>query len=307
MKLVTFRIARRARAHMPACSTADRRCLPDRGGAGRERDGDRRRPARRASRASAPALAAAPRYPLAEVKLRAPIRPGKVLCSGINYKGHAEENPNARMPTSPSSSPSCRARSSAPTIPVAKPPRTEQMDYEVEFSAVIGRRLFQRPRSDVMPAIFGYTLLNDISARDVQFKDNQITLGKNFAGFAPIGPCIVTADELPHPDNVALKTRLNGRTLQDGSTSDWLFPLPRLISFLSQVMPLEPGDIVTTGTPAGVGVFRKPQVFMKAGDVVEIEAEGIGVLQNADRRGIAWRRSRSGSGLSAAGSYARTI
>ena len=130
-----------------------------------------------------------------------------------------------------------------------------------------------------MPAIFGYTLLNDISARDVQFKDNQITIGKNLAGYAPIGPCIVTADELTRPDDVALKTRLNGRTLQDGSTSDWLFSLPQLISFLSGFMPLEPGDIVTTGTPAGVGAFQNPQIFMKAGDVVEIEAAGIGILR----------------------------
>ncbi len=130
-----------------------------------------------------------------------------------------------------------------------------------------------------MPAIFGYTLLNDISARDVQFKDNQITIGKNFAGFAPIGPVIVTADEMQRPDAVALKTRLNGRTLQDGSTSDWLFSLPRLIAFLSRYVPLEPGDIVSTGTPAGVGFFQKPPVFMKAGDVVEIEGEGIGVLR----------------------------
>jgi 2-keto-4-pentenoate hydratase/2-oxohepta-3-ene-1,7-dioic acid hydratase in catechol pathway len=130
-----------------------------------------------------------------------------------------------------------------------------------------------------MPAVFCYTLLNDISARDVQFKDHQLTIGKNFAGFAPIGPSIVTADELTHPDNVALKTRLNGRTMQDGNTSDWLFTLPRLISFLSHYVPLEAGDIVTTGTPAGVGIFRKPPVFMQAGDVVEIEAEGIGVLR----------------------------
>jgi 2-keto-4-pentenoate hydratase/2-oxohepta-3-ene-1,7-dioic acid hydratase in catechol pathway len=130
-----------------------------------------------------------------------------------------------------------------------------------------------------MPAIFGYTLLNDISARDVQFKDNQITIGKNFAGFAPIGPSIVTADELSRPDAVALKTRLNGRLLQNGSTSDWLFSLPRLISFLSHYVPLEPGDLVSTGTPAGVGAFQKPQIFMKAGDVVEIEAAGIGVLR----------------------------
>ena len=135
-----------------------------------------------------------------------------------------------------------------------------------------------------MASIFGYTLLNDVSARDVQFKDAQITLGKNFNRFAPIGPCIVTTDELTAPDKVHLVTRLNGKTMQNGNTSDWLFPLPRLLSFLSQVMVLEPGDIVTTGTPAGVGFFKKPQVFMKAGDVVEIEGEGIGVLRNRDCR-----------------------
>ncbi|MEO5756334.1 MAG: fumarylacetoacetate hydrolase family protein [Mesorhizobium sp.] len=224
-------------------------------------------------------LAKAPRYALADVTLEAPIRPGKVLCSGINYKGHAEENPNAKMPTEPFFFTKLPTSVVGPDVPVEKPVRTEQMDYEVEFSAVIGKRLHKAKEADVMPAIFGYTLLNDISARDVQFKDNQITIGKNFAGFAPIGPCIVTSDAMPHPDNVALKTRLNGKTLQDGSTSDWLFSLPLLISFLSQYIPLEPGDIVSTGTPAGVGIFQKPPIFMKAGDVVEIEADGIGILR----------------------------
>jgi 2,4-didehydro-3-deoxy-L-rhamnonate hydrolase len=224
-------------------------------------------------------LGKAPRYALADVRLEAPIRPGKVLCSGINYKGHAEENPNAKMPTEPFFFAKLPSSVVGPDVPVVKPERTEQMDYEVEFSAVIGKSLHKAAEGDVMPAIFGYTLLNDISARDVQFKDNQITIGKNFAGFAPIGPCIVTANEMTRPDNVVLKTRLNGRTLQDGNTSDWLFPLPRLISFLSHYVPLEPGDVVSTGTPAGVGVFRKPQVFMTAGDVVEIEAEGIGILR----------------------------
>jgi 2,4-diketo-3-deoxy-L-fuconate hydrolase len=224
-------------------------------------------------------LAKAPRYALSDIKLEAPVRPGKVLCSGINYKGHALENPNAKMPTEPFFFAKLPSSVVGPDTPVEKTDRTSQMDYEVEFSAVIGKRLFKAREADVMPAIFGYTLLNDISARDVQFKDNQITIGKNLAGYAPIGPAIVTADELTRPDNVALKTRLNGRTLQDGSTADWLFPLPQLISFLSSFMPLEPGDIVTTGTPAGVGVFQNPQVFMKAGDVVEIEAAGIGVLR----------------------------
>ena len=224
-------------------------------------------------------LAKAPRYALSDVKLEAPVRPGKVLCSGINYKGHALENPNAKMPTEPFFFAKLPSSVVGPDTPVEKTDRTSQMDYEVEFAAVIGKRLYKAGEADVMPAIFGYTLLNDISARDVQFKDNQITIGKNLAGYAPIGPCIVTADELTRPDNVALKTRLNGRTLQDGSTSDWLFSLPRLISFLSGFMPLEPGDIVTTGTPAGVGAFQNPQIFMKAGDVVEIEAAGIGILR----------------------------
>ena len=226
------------------------------------------------------ALGSAPRFALADVTLEAPVRPGKVLCSGINYKGHAAENPNAKMPTEPFFFAKLPSSVVGPEAPVAKPPETEQMDYEVEFAAVIGKPLHKAGEADVMPAIFGYTLLNDVSARDVQFKDNQITIGKNFAGFAPIGPCIVTTDEMTAPDRVALKTRLNGRTLQDGSTSDWLFSLPRLISFLSRFVPLEPGDIVSTGTPAGVGIFQKPPVFMKAGDVVEIEAEGIGVLRN---------------------------
>ncbi|PBB40347.1 5-carboxymethyl-2-hydroxymuconate delta-isomerase [Mesorhizobium sp. WSM3866] len=225
-------------------------------------------------------LAKAPRYALADTILEAPIRPGKVLCSGINYKGHAEENPNAKMPTEPFFFAKLPSSVVGPDVRVEKPVRTEQMDYEVEFTAVIGKPLHKASEADVMPAIFGYTLLNDISARDVQFKDNQITIGKNFAGFAPIGPCIVTTDELTRPDDVALKTRLNGKLLQNGSTSDWLFSLPRLISFLSHYVPLEPGDLVSTGTPAGVGAFQKPQIFMKAGDVVEIEAAGIGVLRS---------------------------
>ena len=217
---------------------------------------------------------------LSRTKLLMPVRPGKVLCCGINYASHAHENPNAKMPSEPFFFAKLPSSIAGPGDSIEAPPMSKQVDYEVEFGVVIGRRLSRAKESEVMPALFGYTLLNDVSARDVQFKDNQITIGKNFNGFAPLGPCIVTTDELTKPDSVRLMTRLNGKTMQDGNTSDWLFPLPRLISFLSQVMVLEPGDIVTTGTPAGVGYFRKPQVFMKRGDVVEIEAEGIGVLQN---------------------------
>jgi 2-keto-4-pentenoate hydratase/2-oxohepta-3-ene-1,7-dioic acid hydratase in catechol pathway len=212
--------------------------------------------------------------------LAPPIRPGKILCSGINYKGHALENPNAKMPTEPFFFAKLPTSVVGPDDAIVHPERTGQLDYEVEFAVLIGAKLNRASEDEVMPALFGYTLLNDVSARDVQFKDNQITLGKNFDGFAPIGPCIATASALTRPDAVRLRTRLNGRTLQDGSTSDWLFPLPRLIGFLSHVMTLEPGDVVSTGTPAGVGLFQRPPVFMKPGDVVEIEAEGIGILRN---------------------------
>ena len=217
---------------------------------------------------------------LADAKLLAPIRPGKVLCCGINYASHAGENPNAKMPTEPFFFAKMPSSIAGPEDSIEAPPMSKQIDYEVEFSAVIGKRLSRAAESDVMPALFGYTLLNDVSARDVQFKDSQITIGKNFNRFAPIGPCIVTTDELTHPGAVRLVTRLNGKTVQDGNTSEWLFSLPRVISFLSQVMTLEPGDIVTTGTPAGVGYFRKPQLFMKPGDTIEIEAEEIGLLRN---------------------------
>ena len=225
------------------------------------------------------ALPKAGRQPLAKVRLLAPVVPGKILCSGVNYKAHALENPKAVMPSEPFFFTKLPSSVCGPDADVARPARVAQMDYEVEFSAVIGKRLFNATEADVMPAIFGYTLLNDLSARDVQFKENQITLGKNFAGFAPIGPCIVTTDELTDPTSVGLTTHVNGRKLQDGSTSDWLFSLPRLISFLSGVMPLEPGDIVTTGTPAGVGIFQNPPVFLHEGDVVEIAATGIGTLR----------------------------
>jgi 2-keto-4-pentenoate hydratase/2-oxohepta-3-ene-1,7-dioic acid hydratase in catechol pathway len=122
--------------------------------------------------------------------------------------------------------------------------------------------------------------LVDVSARDVQFKDNQITLGKNFDTFAPLGPCIVTRDEMPDPDRHGLRTLLNGNVMQHGTTAEWVFSLPTMLSFLSRVMTLEPGDVVSTGTPAGTGFFRKPQVFLQAGDVVRLEIDGIGGLEN---------------------------
>lgn len=218
-------------------------------------------------------------YPRSMVHLEAPIRPGKVLCSGVNYQGHALEMPDAVLPTEPFFFAKLPSSITGPEAPVRRPAATRQMDYEVEFCAVIGRRLYQAREEAVMSALFGYTLMNDLSARDIQFRNNQITLGKNLPGFAPIGPAIVTADALPDPGHVRLTTRVNGVTMQDSSTADWLFPLPRLIAWLSQFMPLEAGDLIATGTPPGVGVFRNPQVFLVPGDIVEVRAEGIGVIR----------------------------
>ena len=220
-------------------------------------------------------------YAFGDVQLRAPIlHPGKVLCSGINYHSHLLENPSATLPDSPFFFAKLPNTIIGPGQPIIHPKLTKQLDYEVEFAVVIGRRLHNAPESIIMESLAGYTILHDVSARDVQFKDNQITLGKNFDSFAPIGPCIVTTDELPDVTNIRLRSYVNGQLMQDGSTSDWVFSLPRLISALSAVMTLDPGDIVSTGTPSGVGVFRKPQVFLKPGDLVVLEIEGIGRLEN---------------------------
>ena len=235
------------------------------------------------------ALAATPAATLArfshppdQVRLLAPIaRPGKILCSGINYHSHFTENPNAKLPTEPFFFAKMPSGVIGPDEPILLPKRAPAaIDYEVEFAVVIGRRLTCAAEADIMPAIFGYTILHDVSARDVQFKDSQITLGKNFDTFCSIGPCIVTVDEIPDPAALGLRSRVNGELRQNGSNRDWVFSLPRLLSELSQVMTLEPGDIVSTGTPAGVGLFRRPPAYLRTGDVVELEIDGIGVLRN---------------------------
>ena len=216
-----------------------------------------------------------------ETRLLAPIpRPGKILCSGVNYRGHLEENPGAKLPETPFFFSKLPSAVIGPGEPIVHPAATSQLDYEVELAVVIGRSLHRARESDILPSIAGYTILHDVSARDVQFKDNQITLGKNFDTFAPMGPCLVTPEEVPDPADLRLRSLVNGRVLQDSSTRDWVFPLPVLLASLSRVMTLEPGDVVSTGTPAGVGVFRKPPVFLKPGDVVALEIERVGRLEN---------------------------
>jgi 2-keto-4-pentenoate hydratase/2-oxohepta-3-ene-1,7-dioic acid hydratase in catechol pathway len=235
-------------------------------------------------RARQVAAEAAVTHALRDVRLLAPIpRPPKILCSGVNYRSHQEENPGAVLPETPGFFAKLPTAVIGPGAPIIHPKVSRQVDYEVEFAVVIGRTMRNVSEDQVMSGVFGYTILHDVSARDFQFRtprDNNITLGKNFDTFAPLGPCIVTADELADPAGLRLRTLLNGKVMQDGSTGDWLFPLPRLLSALAEVMTLEPGDIVTTGTPAGVGAFHQPPVWLKPGDTVTLEIERIGRLEN---------------------------
>ena len=221
-------------------------------------------------------------YNFGEVRVLAPIpRPGKILCAGVNYRGHLEENPDAKLPEKPFFFSKLPSVVIGPGEPIVHPKMTQQLDYEVELAVVIGQKVHRTPENEIMGCIAGYTMLNDVSARDIQFNDQQLTLGKNFDTFAPMGPCLLTADALPEPGEVRLRSFVNGRVMQDSSTADWVFPLPQLLSFLSHVMTLEPGDVVSTGTPAGVGAFQQPPVFLQPGDVVTLEIEGIGRLENS--------------------------
>ncbi len=215
-----------------------------------------------------------------KVELLAPLLPGKILCSGVNYRGHIEENPAAKFPDFPFFFAKLPSAVIGPGVPIIKPTMTAQLDYEVEFAVVLGKSIHHATPAEALDAVWGYTILHDVSARDVQFTDAQITLGKNFDTFAPIGPCLVSRDEIPDLSDVHLRTFVNGEILQDGSTSDWVFPLGELLGHLSQVMTLQAGDLITTGTPAGVGYFRSPQRFLVEGDTVVLEIEGIGRLEN---------------------------
>jgi len=220
-------------------------------------------------------------YDMAEVRVLAPIpRPGKIFCSGLNYRSHVEENPGATFLADPRFFVKVSSAVIGQGEAIRWPGEKFQVDYEVELAAVIGcsaRRLMQ---DNALRYVFGYTIFHDVTARWVQFKDKNEDMGKNFDTFAPMGPCLVTADEIPDPSKLRLSLKLNGQLMQDRTNEDWCFPLPRLLEWLTMGTTLEPGDVVTTGTPAGIGFFRKPQVFLKPGDVCELVISGIGKLVN---------------------------
>jgi 2-keto-4-pentenoate hydratase/2-oxohepta-3-ene-1,7-dioic acid hydratase in catechol pathway len=218
--------------------------------------------------------------PRADVKLGPPVpRPGKLICVGLNYRDHAAES-NMAVPKSPVTFSKYVTSVIGEHAPIALPEVSSQVDYEAELAVVIGRRAKHVPIERAWEHVLGYTNLNDVSARDLQFADGQWQRGKSCDTFAPMGPAIVTHDEVGDPHALRIRLRLNGTTLQDSSTEQLIFGIDHIVSFLSQTVTLEPGDVIATGTPPGVGFARKPPVFLKACDVVEVEVEKLGVLSN---------------------------
>ena len=225
-------------------------------------------------------------------------RPPKIICVGLNYRDHAEET-GMKIPEYPvffSKFTSCLVGAGEP---IMLPRVSEQLDYEGELAVVIGRTGRHVRESDAYAHVAGYTILNDVSVRDYQMRTSQWLIGKVFDRSTPVGPELATADEVPHPDALRLSTAVNGRTLQDSNTRNFIFSIPRVIAAISEILTLEPGDLIATGTPAGVGFARKPPVFLRDGDTVTVEIETLGRLDNpviAEPAAVRGRSGRPGAG-----------
>jgi len=224
----------------------------------------------------------APRRKLSGVTLLPPVRhPGKIICIGLNYALHAKEGNNP-IPDYPAIFLRAATTLVAPGAAMIRPKASDKFDYEAELAIVIGKRCRNVTEAQALDCVGGYSCFNEGSVRDFQRKSTQWGAGKNFDGTGAFGPEIVTPDELPPgADNLRIMTRLNGETMQDSTTGDMIFKVATIIATLSVIMTLEPGDIIATGTPSGVGYARKPPRFLTPGDTVEVEIEGIGVLRNS--------------------------
>lgn len=215
-----------------------------------------------------------------EGALGAPLRPGKIVAIGLNYLDHIRESALERPQR-----PLVFAKFPSSVIGPADAIEldgsvTSRVDWEVELAVIVGRRMRRVAERDALDHVFGYTVGNDVSARDVQFSESQWVRGKSFDTFCPLGPVVVTAEEIPDPQRLALRTRVNGETMQDSSTAEMVFGVAELLAFCSRSFTLEPGDVVLTGTPWGCGEFMDPPRSLAVGDVVEAEVEGIGTLRN---------------------------
>jgi acylpyruvate hydrolase len=219
-------------------------------------------------------------HPLAEVQLLPPVRrPGKVVCLGLNYRSHLAEI-GEPVPEFPILFHKTATSLIGPQQPIVLPGISREVDYEGELALVIGRRGKYIPEPDALSYVAGYTCANDISANDIEFRTSQWTSGKMLDTFCPLGPVLTTRDEIPDPDHLPIRTTLNGKTVQDACTSDMVFPVPFLISYISTLATLEPGDLILTGTPAGIGCNKKPPAFLRPGDCLSVEIAGIGALVN---------------------------
>jgi 2-keto-4-pentenoate hydratase/2-oxohepta-3-ene-1,7-dioic acid hydratase in catechol pathway len=216
----------------------------------------------------------------ASVELGPPVPdPDKIICIGVNYADHASEAGLARTEV-PLFFGKFRNSLTGPSSPILIPRVSSQIDYEGELAVIIGTRCKDISEQEALQYVAGYSILNDVSARDLQMQTSQYMAGKALDTFAPMGPGIVLTVDIPDPQALQLTTRVNGQVVQHASTASMIFSVKAIISFLSSLMTLEPGDIIATGTPSGVGFMRTPPLFLKDGDVVEIEIEGIGQLRN---------------------------
>jgi acylpyruvate hydrolase len=218
--------------------------------------------------------------PVEEAELLAPVlNPGKVVCLGLNYRAHAAEghwDPPEHPILFHKTAGALIGRDQAIRIPHV----TNQVDYEGELAVIIGKRGKYINESSALDYVAGYSNANDVSARDLQFRTRQWTTGKMLDTFCPLGPALVTRDEVPSPNNLEIKTTLNDMVVQHANTSEMIFNVPFIISYVSSLATLDPGDVILTGTPEGIGNAREPKLFMKPGDVVNVEIEGLGVLSN---------------------------
>jgi 2-keto-4-pentenoate hydratase/2-oxohepta-3-ene-1,7-dioic acid hydratase in catechol pathway len=216
----------------------------------------------------------------ARTRLPAPIpRPPKIICIGLNYSDHAAES-NLPIPNTPTVFAKFQTAVIGHRHPVVLPKNSAKPDYEAEFAVVIGKGGRYIPEERWREHVFGYTIANDVSARDFQMATTQWMIGKTFDTFAPIGPAIVTADEIEDPHKLDISLTLSGELMQRSNTCNLIFGVPKLIAYLSSVFTLEPGDIISTGTPAGVGFARKPPRWLKPGDETVVRVEGLGELVN---------------------------
>jgi 2-keto-4-pentenoate hydratase/2-oxohepta-3-ene-1,7-dioic acid hydratase in catechol pathway len=216
----------------------------------------------------------------AAVTLLAPLpRPGKIICVGLNYFDHCREQ-GIEPPAYPMLFSKFANAVSDPGQAVVRPTATEKLDLECELAVVIGRRAKSIGPEEAMEHVFGYTILNDVTMRDLQRDDGQWLRAKGSDGFAPMGPALVTREEIPDPQRLRLGSSVNGETWQDSSTAEMVFDVATLVAFASRTITLESGDVIATGTPAGVGHFQEPPRYLQDGDIMRCEIEGIGVLEN---------------------------